>query len=81
MHKIGYDVFSIPRLHYGEQRRLAEGQALLDERERDRQIQARGGDAEDLKRRERAKEHHAQTVAENREQLRAKWGAGDSGVP
>lgn len=71
---MGYDVFNLPRLHYSEMRRLAEGQALLDERDRDRRIAAAGGDVEKVHRKERAKEHHRQQVSQKRDKLREKWG-------
>lgn len=74
MHDLGYDVFSLPRLHYSEQRRLAEGQAFLEERDRDRRIRGRGGDAERVQRRARAKQYHANEVSQGREELRDKWG-------
>jgi hypothetical protein len=44
MHRLGYDVKELPSVHLGEQRRLLEGQFMLDELEQDREMAKLGGD-------------------------------------
>lgn len=67
-------MFTIPKLHYSEMRRFAEGRMELTRRERESRIAASGGDVEKHRRKQSAKEHHRQQVAQKRDTLREKWG-------